>query len=88
MTIFKDEIVNNKAFELANLIFTEPWTLNSHDIISFFPIVGPRGPELNWNKFIISCEFGALQKKLKCHMFSSIKIEKCMKHECSGIFLS
>ena len=27
MTIFEDEIVNNKAFEHANLIFTEPWAL-------------------------------------------------------------
>ena len=24
---FEDEIVNNKAFEHANLIFTEPWAL-------------------------------------------------------------
>ena len=27
MTIFEDEIVNNKAFEHANLIFTELWAL-------------------------------------------------------------
>ena len=27
---------------------------------SFFPIMGPRGPELNWNKFTISYEFGPL----------------------------
>ena len=29
MTIFEDEIVNNKAFEHANLIFTEPWALTN-----------------------------------------------------------
>ena len=29
VTIFEDEIVNKKAFELANLIFTEPWTLKN-----------------------------------------------------------
>ena len=29
MTIFKDEIVNNKAFEHANLIFTDAWTLTN-----------------------------------------------------------
>ena len=29
MTIFEDEIVNNKAFEYANLIFTEPWELEN-----------------------------------------------------------
>ena len=33
---------------------------NSQEIVSFFPFVGRRGPELNWNKFTISCEFGAL----------------------------
>ena len=27
MTILEDEIVNNKGFEHANLIFTEPWAL-------------------------------------------------------------
>ena len=29
MTIFEDEIVNNKTFEHTNLIFTEPWALTS-----------------------------------------------------------
>ena len=29
MTIFEDEIVNTKAFEDANLIFTEPWALTN-----------------------------------------------------------
>ena len=27
MTIFEDEIVNNKTFEHVNLIFTKPWAL-------------------------------------------------------------
>ena len=27
VTIFEDEIINNKVFEHANLIFTEPWAL-------------------------------------------------------------
>ena len=29
MITFKNEMVNNKAFELANLIFTEPWVLTN-----------------------------------------------------------
>ena len=29
MTIFEDDIVNNKAFEHTNLIFTEPWALTN-----------------------------------------------------------
>ena len=33
---------------------------NSQEIVNFIPIVGPREPELNWNKFKISCEFGPL----------------------------
>ena len=51
---------------------------NSQEIVDFVPIVGPRGPELNWNKFTISCEFGPLQEKWWCHMSSSIKMEKYM----------
>ena len=34
MTIFEDEIANNKAFELANLIFTEPWTLTNEIMLN------------------------------------------------------
>ena len=34
MTIFDDEIVNNKAFEHANLIFTKPWALNNEIILN------------------------------------------------------
>ena len=34
MTIFEDEIVNNKAFEHANLIFTEPWALANEIILN------------------------------------------------------
>ena len=34
---------------------------NSQKIVNFVPIVGPRGPELNWNKFAIFCEFDPLQ---------------------------
>ena len=29
MTIFEDEIVNNKTFEHDNLIFNDPWTLTN-----------------------------------------------------------
>ena len=29
MTVFEDEVVNNKAFEHANLTFTEPWALTN-----------------------------------------------------------
>ena len=29
VTIFEDEIVNNEAFEHANLIVTEPWALTN-----------------------------------------------------------
>ena len=34
MTILEDEIVNNKAFEHANLIFTEPWTLTDEIMLN------------------------------------------------------
>ena len=34
MTIFEDETVNNKAFEHANLIFTEPWVLTNEIILN------------------------------------------------------
>ena len=34
MTIFKDEIVNSKAFEDANLVFTEPWALTNEIIFN------------------------------------------------------
>ena len=34
MTILEDEIVNNKAFEHANLIFTEPWTLTDEIMLT------------------------------------------------------
>ena len=29
MTIFEDELFNNKTFEHSNLIFTEPWALTN-----------------------------------------------------------
>ena len=32
--IDKDEIVNNKAFELAYLILTEPWTLTNEIMLN------------------------------------------------------
>ena len=34
MTIFEDEIVNKKAFEHANLIFTEPWALTNEIMLN------------------------------------------------------
>ena len=34
MTIFEDEIVNNKAFEHANLIFTELWALTNEIMLN------------------------------------------------------
>ena len=34
MTIFEDEIVNNKAFEHANLNFTEPWALMNESMLN------------------------------------------------------
>ena len=34
MTILEDEIVNNKAFEHANLIFTEPWALTDEIMLN------------------------------------------------------
>ena len=59
------------------------WTEFTRNFVS---IVGPRGPELNWNKFTISCEFDPLQVKWWYHMFSSIKMEEYMEPELSGIF--
>ena len=34
MTIFEDEIVNNKVFEHANLIFTEAWMLTNEIMLN------------------------------------------------------
>ena len=34
MTIFEDEIFNKKAFEHANLIFTEPWALTNETMLN------------------------------------------------------
>ena len=59
---------------------------NSQEIVNFVPILGPRGPELNWNKFTISCEFDPRQVKWWYHMFSSIKMEEYMEPELSGLF--
>ena len=61
------------------------WT-NAQEIVSFFPFMGPPGPELNWNKFTISWENGTLQVKWGYHTFSSIKMEDYMESELSGIF--
>ena len=36
------------------------WTEFTQKIVNFVLIVGPREPELNWNKFTISCEFDPL----------------------------
>ena len=58
---------------------------NSQEIVNFIPTVGPWGPELNWNKFAISCEFGPLEVKWY-HMFSSIKMEEYIEPERSGNF--
>ena len=59
---------------------------NSQEIVNFVPIVGSWGPELNWNKFTISCEFDTLQVKWWYHMFFSIKMEEYIEPELSGIF--
>ena len=32
--MFENEIVNNKAFDLANLIFTDPWALKNEIILN------------------------------------------------------
>ena len=41
------------------LVFCE----NSKEVVNFVSVASSRGPELNWNKFTISCEFGPLQVK-------------------------
>ena len=62
------------------------WSVtNSQEIVNFVSIVGPRGPELNWNKFTISCEFDPLPVKWWYRMFSSIKMEEYMEPKLSGI---
>ena len=32
--MFENEIVNNKAFDYANLIFTDPWALKNEIILN------------------------------------------------------
>ena len=59
---------------------------NSQEIVNFVPIVGPQGPELNWNKFTISCEFDPLQVKWGYHTFYIIKIEEYKEPKLSGFF--
>ena len=59
---------------------------NPQKVVNFVPIVCPRGPEQNWNKFTISCEFGPLQVKWWYHISSSINMEECIKSELSGTF--
>ena len=49
-------------------------------------MMGPRGPKLNWNKFPTSCEIGPIQVKWWYQMFSSIKMEECMKSKLPGFF--
>ena len=34
LTIFEDEIVNNKAFQYADLICTEPWALTNYIMLN------------------------------------------------------
>ena len=34
VTVFEEEIVNSKAFEHANLIFTEPWVLTNEIMLN------------------------------------------------------
>ena len=62
------------------------WIEFTRNFELFFPIVDPRGSELNWNKFTISCEFGLLQLKWCYHMLSGIKMEEYMESNLSGIF--
>ena len=59
---------------------------NSQELVNFVTTAGPRWPELNWNKFTISCEFDPLQVKWWYNMFSSIKMEEYMEPELSGIY--
>ena len=59
---------------------------NSQETANFLSMVGPRGNKLNWNKLTISCEFGPLQVKWWCHMFSIIKMKEYMESERSEIF--
>ena len=51
---------------------------NSQETMNFVPIVDTRSPELNWNKFTISCQLDQLQVKWWYHTFSSIKMEEYM----------
>ena len=46
---------------------------NSQEIVNLFQFSsGPQGPTIG-TKFTISCEFGPLQVKWWCHMFSNMK---------------
>ena len=54
--------------------------------MSFVPILGPWGPEFNWNKLTISCKFDPLQVKWWYYTFSSIKMEEYVEPGLSDIF--
>ena len=68
--IFGDHFYSKNARKLRFHVFLHfdagknynfTWSgLNSQETVNFVPIVGPRGPELNWIK---SCEFDPLQVK-------------------------
>ena len=59
MTIFEDEIVNNKAFEHANLIFTEPWALANEVMLNIMQ---------NFKFGFLKKEFEAYSGvRFKCH---------------------
>ena len=56
--------------------------------MNFVPTVVPGEPELNWNKFTISCEIDPRQVIwwYGYMMFSSIQIKEYMEPDLSGIF--
>ena len=52
--------------------------------MSFVPIIVTRGPELNRNIFFRA--LGPIRVNYDFFMFSSVKMEKYMEYELSGIF--
>ena len=72
MTIFENEIVNNKAFEHANLIFTEPWAFTNEIMLNIM------------NNFKFDCLKNAFSVGWGAYILSSIS--KTLHNFSTGFF--
>ena len=80
MTIFTQKMPESSGsmyssiLMVGNIWYNFTWSgPNSQQIVNFFQFnSGPSGPKVG-TTFTFSCEFGPLQVKWWCHMFSNMK---------------